>query len=209
MKSMMKSVAGKLKHVLGLGKTAPGHPFERLPYIEAYAAHTDQRVAENPHKAVGGMWEEIGQLQFAYLVSKGLSPHHRLLDIGCGTLRGGRHFVQFLQPGNYTGTDISLSAIEWGRQLIATEGLTDKYPRLIHRRSEDLFFLNFEQEGFDFILAQSVFTHLPPAIIDQCFASVGAVMRPQAVFYFTFKDAAKPRRSGRKSFRYPFRSLRN
>lgn len=58
-------------------------------YLEAYSKHTDLRVASNPHEAVGGDWEKIGKLQFEFLVSRGLRPHHRMLDIGCGTLRGG------------------------------------------------------------------------------------------------------------------------
>lgn len=36
---------------------------------------------------VGGLWEQLGSLQFEYLVRNGLEPHHFLLDIGCGSLR--------------------------------------------------------------------------------------------------------------------------
>jgi hypothetical protein len=54
---------------------------------------------------VGGLWNEIGLLQFGYLVTQGLRPRHVLLDIGCGCLRGGRHFVEYLAPGNYVGLD--------------------------------------------------------------------------------------------------------
>lgn len=43
-----------------------------------------------PHRiAVGGMWDEIGKLQFEFMVKQGLKPHHKFLDIGCGSLRGG------------------------------------------------------------------------------------------------------------------------
>ena len=56
---------------------------------------------------IGGHWEALGKLQFDYLVANGLKPGHRLLDIGCGTLRGGRHFIRYLAPGGYTGIDIS------------------------------------------------------------------------------------------------------
>jgi hypothetical protein len=54
-------------------------------------------------RRVGGMWEEIGRLQFDFLLSKGLQSRHFLLDIGCGSLRGGIHFIGFLDAGRYDG----------------------------------------------------------------------------------------------------------
>lgn len=38
---------------------------------------------------VGGMWDEIGKLQFNFLLSRGLRPEHVFLDIACGPLGGG------------------------------------------------------------------------------------------------------------------------
>ena len=40
---------------------------------------------------VGGLWDEMGKLQFDFMVSQGLSPEHTMLDIACGALRGGVH----------------------------------------------------------------------------------------------------------------------
>jgi len=55
------------------------------------------RVAETDHRGfVGGMWDEIGQLQFEYMRSKGLSPEARFIDVACGSLRGGRLFIPYL-----------------------------------------------------------------------------------------------------------------
>lgn len=85
--------------------------YRDLPYLEAYSEaysrYTDLRVRSDPQQAIGGHWEALGKLQFDYLVANGLKPGHRLLDIGCGTLRGGRHFIRYLAPGGYTGIDIS------------------------------------------------------------------------------------------------------
>jgi hypothetical protein len=52
---------------------------------------------------VGGMWEEIGKLQFDFLVQQGLKPSHCFLDIGCGSFRGG-----FISSITWT------PAITWG-----------------------------------------------------------------------------------------------
>ena len=49
---------------------------------------TAQEVAAGAHRDfVGGMWDEVGALQFEYMQSAGLRPGHRLLDMGCGALR--------------------------------------------------------------------------------------------------------------------------
>ncbi len=76
-------------------------------YLDAYRLHTDFRVDLGSSGAIGGMWEIIGEVQFEFLVSQGLKPQHRLLDIGCGTLRGGRHFIAYLEAEKYTGIDLS------------------------------------------------------------------------------------------------------
>jgi hypothetical protein len=54
---------------------------------------------------VGALWEQVGILQFEFMVSQGLRPQHVLLDVGCGSLRGGVHFIPYLEPGNYLGID--------------------------------------------------------------------------------------------------------
>jgi len=109
-------------------------------YVEAYTAHMDGRVERDPEKAIGGSWEEVGNAQWEFLINQGLRPHHKLLDIGCGTLRAGRHFIKHLDTGNYTGLDISPKAIEYGRRLVHQEGLSDKHPRLLVNTNGDFKF---------------------------------------------------------------------
>src|SRR5216684_3760408 len=54
---------------------------------------------------VGGHWDHMGRLQISYLMEHGLQPHHYLLDVACGSLRAGRYFILYLQPGHYYGLD--------------------------------------------------------------------------------------------------------
>ena len=53
-------------------------------------------------------------------------PHHRLLDIGCGALRGGVHFVRYLEDGNYAGLDVNRSLIAAGHRELQSAGLHEK-----------------------------------------------------------------------------------
>jgi ubiquinone/menaquinone biosynthesis C-methylase UbiE len=173
-------------------------------YLESYIAHTNRRVAENPKSAIGGMWEEIGQLQFDFLRQMGLKPTHSMLDIGCGTLRGGRYFIRYLDPSNYTGIDISPACLDAARKLLEDEGLTDKTPNLVLNEGRTMQFRELRGQRFDFILAQSVFTHLPESIIQECFANVKTCMHETSVFYFTYSQASENKRVGNKHFAYPW-----
>jgi SAM-dependent methyltransferase len=178
--------------------------FRSGDYLAAYRADTDQQVQVDPHSAPGGMWEDIGRLQFDYLVGRGLQPGHSMLDIGCGTLRGGRHFIGYLEPGRYTGMDISSAAIEFAGELVEKEGLADRRPELVVSWNMDLTFREFEGRTFDWLLAQSVFTHLKPPHIEECFAHVGTVMHDDSSFYFTWAEAERYTERTVKDFSYPF-----
>jgi SAM-dependent methyltransferase len=41
-------------------------------------------------------------------------------------------------------------------------------------------------EHFDLVHAHSVFSHSPLDVIEECFANIGRVMKPDASFLFTF-----------------------
>lgn len=184
--------------------------YRKNKYLEAYSQHTDLRVEADPHLAVGGRWEELGGLQFDFLVCNGLLPHHRILDIGCGTLRGGCHAIEYLNKSSYTGIDISNKAIAFAKQLVEKEMLSEKLPRLIVNGSKQLKFNEFFGEKFDYILAQSVFTHLMDDHISECFENVGKIMSENSIFYFTFNEASAYRQGKLNHFYYPlvfFKSL--
>lgn len=144
-------------------------------------------VAAGRHRdVIGGMWDEVGALQLDFLRRQGLEPAHRLLDVGCGSLRGGVHFVRYLDAGRYYGLDISEALIEAGyNQEIGALGLKPKLPR-----TNLLTTANFDatslQASFDMALAQSVFTHLPLNQIALCLEQIARVMKPGGVFYATF-----------------------
>ncbi|UCC31013.1 MAG: class I SAM-dependent methyltransferase [Phycisphaerales bacterium] len=137
------------------------------------------------HRAeVGGLWEEIGRLQFNFMVQRGLMPHHYFLDIGCGSLRGGVHFIPYLDRGRYFGIDRQKGLIGAGlrHELDAAIALA-KQPRFIHSA---MFEFDRFCTRFDFALAQSVFTHLAPDQIGLCLRNLLQVMNPAGSLYATF-----------------------
>lgn len=129
------------------------------------------------------MWDEIGQHQYDYLVAQGLQPQHQMLDVGCGSLRGGLRFIRYLDAGNYVGFDINQELLDHGKMELAQAGLTDKAPVLVQTDAFDVTSLG---RRFDFALAQSVFTHLPLNPIIRCLVMVDKVLAPTGRFYATF-----------------------
>ncbi len=130
------------------------------------------------------MWEQLGELQFAQLCAAGLEPHHSLLDIGCGSLRGGIHFIRYLQPGNYTGIDRDRGLIKAGAEVeLPAAGLDSSRCRL--EVMDDFDFPSLGRK-FDFALAQSVFTHLPLNSVLRCLINVRAVLEPSGALYATY-----------------------
>jgi len=129
-------------------------------------------------------WNAIGQKQFNYLRSHGLEPGHQLLEIGCGNLRAGRHFIEYLEPGAYTGVDISPDILLAANETIVTDGLQDRRPRLYLVSGTDMGFL--PDAGFDVIHAHSVFTHTPLDVVRTYFEAAARLLRPGGFFDFTY-----------------------
>ena len=160
-------------------------PHALKPLIKRLVHSKFSRIAKpHWHKiAVGGLWEEMGKLQFNFMVGEGLKPEDYLLDVGCGSLRGGIHFVRYLEPGHYFGIDINRDLIEAGKGELKKNHLTDKKPVLTEM--DNFLFSSLSQE-FNYALAQSVFTHLPLNSILMCIMNIDKVLVWGGRFYATF-----------------------
>lgn len=92
-----------------------------------------------------------------FLREVGLKPHHKLLDFGCGTLRGGLPLIDYLEPGNYYGLDVRLETLKEACNELEESGLDQKMPTLMH--CHNLSSLTFTG-GFDYIWVFAVLIHL-------------------------------------------------
>lgn len=145
------------------------------------------RIALGEHRdVVGGLWDELGALQFDFLRAQGLDPLDRLLDVGCGALRAGVKLVPYLAPGRYYGIDLRQELLDAGYEReIAPLGLEDRLPR------ENLVANGaFDATGFGvtfrFAIAQSVFTHLPHEALTGCLERLAPVFEPGGRVFVTY-----------------------
>ena len=173
------SLTSKLARVVGPHLPEPAKGVARKALGPRY-----YRLFPDWHRAaVGGLWEEVGALQAKFLVEQGLRPEHRLLDVGCGSLRAGVHFVRYLEPGGYFGIDASPELLAAGAFELERLGLGVKKPRLLCNAE---FAVESFGEQFDYAIAHSLFPHLTINDILVCLLRVGGALRPGGRFYATF-----------------------
>src|SRR3954454_18505863 len=93
--------------------------------------------AARRHTLVGPpeVWKEKRAFQIRFLVAQGLEPQTSLVDIGCGTLRGGVPIIEYLDAGGYSGVDVRAEVESEARAELEQHGLAAKRPTLVFGRS--------------------------------------------------------------------------
>jgi SAM-dependent methyltransferase len=121
--------------------------------------------------------------QFSLLTTLGLRDTQKVLDFGCGSLRLGRLLIPYLASGNYTGLDPNVWLIEDGlKRQLGVEIVRIKSPRFF---AHDDFRADRCGENFDFIVAQSIFSHAGADLIATSLASFAAALAPSGLALVT------------------------
>jgi len=109
---------------------------------------------------VGGLpkdFESVGRGCLVILLKNGLYPENKVLDVGCGLLRGGYWLINFLNPCCYYGIEPNQEMLEIGKlKILGREILEGKKPQFDF--NEEFNFDCFSQK-FDFVISRSVWTH--------------------------------------------------
>lgn len=134
------------------------------------------------HALVGlpHLWAMKRRFQFEFLISHGLQREHRLLDIGCGTLRGGIPLIEYLKPGHYVGVEARAAVLEEGRKELAEAGLEHKHPLLIHAANPAQVEL---EVPVDVAWAFSVLFHMPDEVVRACLGLIAGGLTECGEFY--------------------------
>jgi hypothetical protein len=135
---------------------------------------------------IGGGWDKIGKLQLNFLLEHGLTPSHCFLDIACGSLRGGVHFIDYLEPGNYLGIDKERKLIELAiEKELGDSVYKNKKPEFV---ISDRFEFNKFSKKPKFSIAQSLFTHLTPEDIRLCLGNLRDFVDTGHILFATFSE---------------------
>ena len=136
------------------------------------------------HALVGppDLWQMKRRFQIDFLMGFGLKPHHRLMDLGCGTLRGGIPLIDFLEQGHYSGVEVRREVLDEAHKELVESELADKAPQLIY--CERLAMLDLGQK-LDVVWAFQVLIHIGDALLDETVAAVARHLDDGGVFYAT------------------------
>ncbi|XP_057541253.1 uncharacterized protein LOC130818976 [Amaranthus tricolor] len=122
-------------------------------------------LVEEHHSNYGEPWAG-GRDVFEFLAeSAHLSPDSQVLEIGCGTLRVGLHFIRYLKPEHFHCLERDeLSLMAAFRYELPSQGLLHKRPIIV--KGEDMDFSRFESGiVYDLIYASAVFLHMPDKLV--------------------------------------------
>jgi hypothetical protein len=138
-------------------------------------------------EAIGGEWDIMGPAQLNFMKSSGLKPQHKLLDVDCGSLRGGVRFISYLDESNYYGIEKEASLVKAGLEIeVPRYRLQDKKPNVF---VIDDFDISSQEVHFDFMFAHSLFSHLTPEMIELCLDNLLPWLTEEGAFYVDYKQA--------------------
>ncbi|CAM8897034.1 unnamed protein product [Rhodiola kirilowii] len=146
--------------------------FKGISHYEGDEAHnhTDlpcpgELLVEEHYSNYGEPWAG-GRDVFEFLAEAShLKLDSRVLEIGCGTLRVGLHFIRYLNPGNFHCPERDeLSLMTAFRYELPAHGLLHKRPLIV--RWEDMDLSKFGSDvQYDLIYASAAFLHMPDKLV--------------------------------------------
>ncbi|MCP4443321.1 MAG: class I SAM-dependent methyltransferase [Aureispira sp.] len=124
-----------------------------------------------------------------------LQPHHSILDVGCGIGRVAVPLTDYISnEGSYHGFDIMQQGIDWCKKNISS-----KYSNFYFKHASlqnDLYTLEgkdaaqfkfpYKDDCFDFVVLNSVFTHMIPSQFENYLSEIYRVLKFGGRCYATF-----------------------
>lgn len=129
-------------------------------------------------------YDLISAMTFNLLTCAGLRQQHRVLDIGCGSLRIGRLLIPYLNPGNYIGVEPA--------QWLVNDGIQNEVGNDLVRIKKPTFSFKSSLEEFktplniDYAVAQSVFSHCSKDLIKDWLHQVFSHLKNEGALFATF-----------------------
>jgi hypothetical protein len=143
------------------------------------------------------LFERAGREQLIVLLEHGLTFSSRVLDVGCGVLRGGRWIIPLLDAEHYCGIEPQEHLVERGlREFVDPAVIELKRPRFDHN---DRFDFSPFGVRFTHFMARSVWTHASKPQVESMLDGMAEWGAPGSVLLASWLPASVLR--GRKDYR--------
>lgn len=144
-------------------------------------------------------YDVLAAWQFSLLIFLGLREQHCLLDLGCGSLRAGRLLIPYLEAERYFGIEPNRWLIEEAiEREVGHDLIRIKKPRFSHNADFDLAVFGVR---FDYILAQSIFSHTGLTQLRCCLDSASQALKADGLLVATFVEGTQDK--AREGWVYP------
>ena len=130
-------------------------------------------------------YDVMAAMTFNLLTTLGLREGHKVLDIGCGSLRNGRLLIPYLNRGNYTGFDPN----PW----LVKEALKNETGSDIVRIKKPTFIFSKNPDDvdpalrFDFAFAHAIFCHAPLSLLRAWLKKLSSALGDNGAFAVSFR----------------------
>lgn len=148
---------------------------------------SDLKPGDHHYRAFVGPsrdYDLVASMVFNLLSSLGLREHHRVLDIGCGSLRVGRLLIPYLKASHYFGFEPN----EW----LISEGIENELGKELIFKKKPTFLISDDpndistQLNFEFIFAQSIFSHTGKDLLEKWLKHCKNILSLNGVLLATF-----------------------
>ena len=183
----------------------PGGSFKNF-YVDSVVGSLD---GEKGHNSLGPRIKkeriEGAQRAFDSLVALGVRPGDLFVDYGCGTLRLGALFIEYLEPDRYFGFDID--------ERILTAGRARLFPTLIEAKRPALEVISAESVARvaakrpRWVCSKGVLQHVPPNEMNEYFGSLAPLLHAGADGFLNARLGSKLKRIAPKTWVYEFEWL--
>jgi pimeloyl-ACP methyl ester carboxylesterase/SAM-dependent methyltransferase len=165
-----------------------------------------------------GDYLEVGRTQARRLIEyAGLTPSDRILDLGCGLGRTAQALRDYMGPeARYDGVDVVRDVVRWCQQNLSR---VDRRLRFHHASVRSglysphggidarAYCFPWSDASFDFVVAESLFTHLTSEEARHYLMEIGRVLRQGGTLCFSLflldTGAREAIDEGRSDHRFP------
>ena len=129
-------------------------------------------------------YDLVSSMVFNLLTCLGLRQDHKVLDIGCGSLRVGRLLIPYLNAGNYFGVEPNSWLVDDGiKNETGRDQIEIKRPTFSFHDSLEEFKTPLK---LDFAIAQSIFSHCGKDLIEAWLSQVSFHLKNNGALIATF-----------------------
>lgn len=190
--AMLKGILGTVFEnssslMRGIGNRRQTDADENLPhYVLDYRKHVRNLIASHPideamSLAVGGHYDEIGQIAAEIIIQCGASNTSSIIDLGCGSGRLAKQICLRLPQIQYLGIDVVQELLDYA----ATK--TPPHFRYLLNYTPNI---PAPDASVDMVVAFSVFTHLYHEESFVYLRDIKRVLRPGGAAVFSFLETA-------------------